>query len=208
MVHTVAGVEKTTRLFNFLLWLIKSGNHGIATDTILEEYRISRKTLLRDLKELNKINDLISVSIDKESSRVYTEFYYTKKKPNTQKDDRQFNIFHQASFPGDDRFDVNVTHHSQLNLGKINITHQSLLSLSTHEFHHLINACMKANPVSFVYHHKERVILPLFFYYYGHRWYLVGVGSLDQRVRKFRLDKIESIKIQTYRKKTFLWGRL
>ena len=71
----MASVEKTSRLFNFLTWLLQSGESGISIDYIIKEYDISKKTFLRDLKELNKISNIIEVNYDKENQRIYSHIH-------------------------------------------------------------------------------------------------------------------------------------
>ena len=189
----MAGLEKTSRLFNLLLWLLKSGHHGISLDYILDEYHISRKTLSRDLKELNKINDFLTVHIDKNAQRLSASFNPSFSKKNTHESENlknRFDIFHQV--------DRTLTQDEAI---VVHPKDQIHLKISQHELSYLIHGCISAQAVTLHYHGKERILLPLFFCYYGERWYLIGASSPQGFIFKFRADKIAAVKIQKYHKK-------
>ena len=182
-------MEKTNRCFNFLLWLIKAGKAGISIPYILDEYQISRKTFRRDLKELDKIDELLTIRYDNGRERVFAEWMGPEEKKNSSESlEDRFHFFHRVSQDLEKQEEIHIRQSSDFQL-----------RIQPYELHYILQAILNQTFVCFRYHNKERNALPLFFCHYSERWYLLCLVHPTGRVLKFRMDAIEKVEIRRYK---------
>ena len=192
----MSATDKTSRCFNFLLWLLEAGKNGISVDHILKEYHISKKTFLRDIKEMSKINDLLAIRYNKVEQRIYASWKnsptFTQKKidkvvrPNESPLTTFFHQLDNKKLVNNDKVYVSLNVKTELNL-------------QTHELNYLLNGIINQEFVNFTYHQKERNAIPLLICEYSGRWYLLALVHPIGKVFKFRIDEIEKVELKCYK---------
>ena len=202
--------DKTSRCFNFLLWLLEAKEGGIAVDYILQEYQISKKTFLRDIKELNKISDLLDLKYNTAAQRVYAHWKGGKEgkggklismvppsEGSTASAQKTFpTLFHQLK--------NKTTANNDEVCFSLNTKFE--LKLEPYELTYLLNGIIKREFVNFTYHQKERDVVPLMFCEYAERWYLLALVHPIGKVLKFRVDEIEKVQLKRYRQPLSLFS--
>ena len=76
---------------------------------------------------------------------------------------------------------------------------QSTVRITPVELNYLLEATLKEEFINIRYNQKDRDIIPLFFCYYSERWYLLCLTHPSGKIFKFRLDTIQTVKIQKYK---------
>ena len=187
-------LNKTKRILQLTKWLIESKSLGITKESILKEFLISEKTFYRDLKELDNTIPFFKSHYDKDQARLYGQLAFPLEQKRQLRgsfvSEDQINIFKNA---GIDSRQFEGTYY-------FNFRNKTEVLLSKYEFEILLNSILNESLVTFLYKKKERLVFPLFFYYYSEYWYLFCFNVRKEMIVKFRVDLVDQVSVQLLKK--------